>query len=255
MVLLAVLPSTSALAAQEPSAEEVIGKFIEATGGKDAYAKLTSRVSTGKITIADAGLTGPIVIYQKAPNLIRVTGNVGAVTFDRGFDGQVAYENHSMLGTRLIEGEERELMEEQSLFSPLLDLSRFYTRVDNRGAEPIDGRDAWKIELTMKSGQVITQWFDTESGLMVQMQMAVDSPAGKLEITSTTADWKDVTGVKVPFKTKQLIEPLKIEQTIEFTKIESNVAIPPEQFDPPEEVKDLIKEANQPATQPAGGGK
>ena len=37
----------------------------------------------------------------------------------------------------------------------------------------------------MKNGQKLTQWFDTETGLLTRMQMTMDSPMGKLEITST----------------------------------------------------------------------
>ena len=95
-----------------------------------------------------------------------------------------------------------------------------------------------------------SEWFDVESGLLARMHMDIDSPMGKLELTIGMSDWRDVGGVKVPFKSTQLIEPIGIEQTIQFTKIESNVDIPAEKFELPEEVQDLIKES--PATQPAG---
>jgi outer membrane lipoprotein-sorting protein len=242
----------SATATQQPTGEQIIERFVEVTGGKEAYAKQESRVSTGTTTIVGHDLTGPITIYQKAPNLTRVTGRVGDVTFDRGFDGKTGFEVHSMFGARLIEGEERELMQLQSLASPLIDLAESYTRVENVGVEPIDDRDAYKVELTMKSGQKLIEWFDIETGLLAQMHMTIDSAMGPLELTIVTSDWRDCDGVQVPFKTTHLIQPIAIEQTIELTKVESNVDIPADKFELPEEIRDLLDDPDtaEPATRP-----
>ena len=237
--------------ANEPTGEEVIQKFVDVTGGKDAYAKQTSRVMTGTMKIAEQNMGGTITIYQKAPNLTRVQGNVAGVTFDRGYDGKTAFEVHSMFGARLIEDDERELMEQQALASPLLSLASSYTSIENTGVEPVDERDAYRVELTMKSGQKIVQWYDVETGLLSKMHMAVDSPMGKLELTINMSDWRDVGGVKIPFKHTHHIDPIGIEQTMEFTKIEANVDIPAEKFELPEEVQDLLKDAQPATTQPA----
>jgi hypothetical protein len=250
--------SNASNATNEPTGEEVIAKFIEVTGGKDAYARQKTRVMTGTISIVGQNVSGPMTITQKAPNLTRVTGSVANVTFDRGFDGKTAYEVHSMLGTRIIEGTERELMEQQSLATPLNNLGGFFSSIENAGVEQIDDRDAYKIELTTKGGQKLTQWYDVESGLMSRMLMTMEMPMGKLEITINNSDWKDVGGVKVPHKMTQQIQPMGIEQNIEFTKIEANVDVPDEKFAPPEEVKEMLKEMNSaqppaPATQPSGG--
>ena len=239
-----------ATTSNEPTGEEVIQKFVDVTGGNDAYAKLKTRVMTGTMKIAEQNMGGPITILQKAPNLTRVQGNVAGVTFDRGFDGKTAFEVHSMFGARLLEEDERELMDQQALASPLLNLASAYTSIENTGVEPVDDRDAYRVELTMKSGQKIVEWYDVESGLLTKMHMAVDSPMGKLELTISMSDWRDVGGVKVPFKHLHHIDPIGIDQTMEFTKIEANVDIPAEKFEPPEEVQDLLKEAA--TTQPAG---
>jgi outer membrane lipoprotein-sorting protein len=257
-VLALIGVGASSNASNEPTGEEVLQRFIEVTGGKDAYAKLKSRSSTGTISMPQQNITGPITMLQKAPNLLRVTGSVANVTFDRGFDGTTAFEVHSMFGARIVEGDERQLMQLQSLSKFADDPSETYSSVENVGVEQIGDRDAYKIDLTMKNGPKLTQWFDTETGLLTRMQMPMDSPMGKLEIIINMSDWRDAGGVKGPFKMTQLIQPMGIEQTIEFTKIESNVDIPDEKFAPPEEVKEMLKEMNvaqQPATQPTGGRK
>jgi hypothetical protein len=243
-------PAAPTLAAQ-PTGEEVIAKFVEVTGGKDAYEKLNTRISTGTFAIPSQNMTGQITLMQKAPDQLQMSGQIAGVTFARGFDGRVAYEVNSAVGARLIEGDERDMVRQQALMNPLGGLSEFYTAIDNLGVEEIDGREAHKVELTMTSGQKLTEWFDTESGLLAKLHMTMDSLAGQLEITMDFNDWRDVDGVKLPFRMNQQIDPLGIEQTIEFTKVEHNVDIPAEKFALPDEVKDLLKESEPPTTAPA----
>jgi hypothetical protein len=234
----------------------IIRKFIEATGGADTYSKVKTRVTTGTIAMAPQGVGGDITIYQKAPDLIRVTGSVGGVTFDRGFDGHVAFDVNSMQGPRLLEGAEREFVEQQALASPLLNLDQNYQSIENLGVDQVDGRDAYKLELTTKSGQKFAEWYDSDSGLLVQMHMSLDSPMGKIEVLMNLTDWKEFGGFKLPTKMKQVIQPFGIEQNFEFTKFENNVEIPADKFELPEEVKDLVKATatTQPSTtQPSGG--
>ncbi len=254
---LSMICAAATARSNEPTGEEVIARFVEVTGGKEAYAKLKTRVSSGTLSMPQQNLTGQFTLYQQAPDHIVMTGDIGGMSFVRGFNGQFAYEANSAMGARIIEGEERQLMQQQALLDPLRNLKNFYSAIENLGVEQLDGQDAYKVELTMTSGQKVLQWFDTDSGLLVQMDMTIDSPVGQLEIKSATSDWREIGGIKVPFKTTQEIQPFGIEQTIEFTKVESNVEIPAAKFDLPEEVKDLVKdsETTMPATQPVGDRK
>jgi hypothetical protein len=51
-----------------PTAETVLNQYIEATGGKDAYKKITSRVLTGTVELTGANIMGPIKLTQAVPN-------------------------------------------------------------------------------------------------------------------------------------------------------------------------------------------
>lgn len=256
-VLALVLSPALAAAARAPSTqpdtsgEGVVRRFVEASGGGEAYAKVKSRLTTG--TIATQGVNGDITITQKAPNLVRITGNVAGVVFDRGFDGTTAFEVNSATGTRLIEGSERDLMQMQSLVNPLEIIGTYFQHIENLGVEQLDGRDTYKVELTTKDSEKLNEWFDVESGLLTQTQFATEiANAGKIEIVITFSDWQDQGGVKVPMRMKQLIQPYGIEQVYEFTKMETNVDLPADRFALPDEVKELVK-ANAATTQPAGG--
>lgn len=251
VVSFALACAAASVSAAQPTGKEVIERFVEVTGGNEAYAKLKTRVSTGTFAIPAQNLTGQITLMQKSPDQMRMDGQIAGMTFSRGFDGRTAYEVNSAMGARLIEGDERDLVRQQAMMNPLVGLDEFVTSIENVGVEEIDGREAHKLELTMTGGQQFTEWFDVESGLLSRIHMTMDSLAGPLEIAIGFEDWREVDGIKLPFKMNQRIDPLAIEQTFEFTKVESNVDIPAEKFALPEEVKVLLEETTPPATAPA----
>jgi len=51
-----------------PSVDEIAAKSAKGSGGKEAWAKLSTLVMTGTMEIPAAGLTGKIEVYSKAPN-------------------------------------------------------------------------------------------------------------------------------------------------------------------------------------------
>ena len=51
-----------------PSVDEIAAKCAKGSGGKEAWAKLSTLVMTGTMEIPAAGLTGKIEVYSKGPN-------------------------------------------------------------------------------------------------------------------------------------------------------------------------------------------
>ena len=62
IAILAVGGSSPAYAERDlPSAEEIFAKFVEASGGADAYAKLKNQVTKGTFAFPGMGMEGPMV--------------------------------------------------------------------------------------------------------------------------------------------------------------------------------------------------
>jgi outer membrane lipoprotein-sorting protein len=66
-----ILGCASVAAAQ--TADDVIEKHLTAIGGRAALAKLTSRTTTGTMTLSTPGgdVAGPIEVQHKQPNKVR----------------------------------------------------------------------------------------------------------------------------------------------------------------------------------------
>ena len=66
----------------------------------------------------------------------------------------------------------------------------------------IDDRDVQVVQGTSGAGTLATLYFDSESGLLVRMVRYADSRVGRLPTQFDYSDYRDVAGVKMPFKWK-----------------------------------------------------
>ena len=91
--------------AQTP--EEIIEKYLAATGGRAALGKLTSRTVVGSLTITSpvGDLSGTVEVYSKAPNKSRTlikldVPGVGQIIDDQRFDGTAGIDPGAVRGRR-----------------------------------------------------------------------------------------------------------------------------------------------------------
>ena len=68
--------------------------------------------------------------------------------------------------------------------------------------EPVEGKDAYKIEITSPSGKKSTDFFDKATGLKIRSIETQEGPQGPTSSTSDYEDYRDVNGVKIPYRLK-----------------------------------------------------
>src|SRR2546430_2970217 len=64
-------------AAQAPSVDQTLARYVHAVGGKAAIAKVTSRAMKGTLENSDDGTTSPAEVVAKAPNKYLSVVNLG----------------------------------------------------------------------------------------------------------------------------------------------------------------------------------
>jgi zinc protease len=239
-ITLGFLFAAAVCAADElPKGEAILDKYVEVTGGKAAYAKVKSDVSTGEMTLGAMGLKGKLTSYSQAPDkrLMEITiEGIGKIS--EGSNGDVAWSFSAMQGPRLKEGDEKAEALLQAKHGGDAEWRELYTKAETVGVEQIDGKDAYKVTVTPKSGKPQTRWYDKASGLLVKIAMTSKSPMGEINVESFPSDYRKEGELTVAHKITTKLAGQEMGMKID--KVEQNVEIPKEKFEPPAEVKALM---------------
>jgi outer membrane lipoprotein-sorting protein len=241
-ILAAALILTCARIASAQTADDVVEKFLAAIGGRAALAKVTSRSTTGTMTLSipNGTVSGSIEILNQQPNRIRTLIKLdlsslggGQLTREQRFDGTTGYVLDNLQGNREITGNQLESMKNTMFPTPLLAYKERGATVELAGKEKVDGRDAYVLIYKPKTGSVSRQLIDAETYLPVRVVVKVDTPeAGEVEQTSELSDYQVVDGIKIPFTIK--VSSATQSFTIAVTKVEHNVKIDEALFSRPD---------------------
>jgi hypothetical protein len=227
-IVLALAQTSSA-----QTADEVIEKSIAAMGGRAAMEKIKSRSMAGSIGLmTPAGeIPGTIEIQNAVPNKMRTlikadlsAFGAGQLQIDQRFNGADGYVFDNMQGDRPIGGNQLDNMKANSFPHPFLNYKAMGISVKLVGREQVGARDAFVLLFEPSAGSAVKQFVDAESYLPVRTMITVDLPqVGTVEQTAEASDFRDVDGVKTPFKLQ--VSSSVQGFTITFSKIENNVAV------------------------------
>ena len=229
-LLLALVVAALGVAADLPSGESLLQRSLERTGGAN-YAKARSVVMTGTVEMAGHNISGPISIYQSGDRSYTVIEFPGIGTVEEGFDGETAWEMSALQGARIKTGEEQAAAQRASRMTMLSSWRDFYKKAVTLGSEDVDGKPAWKVELTPTAGQPETYYLDRQSGLLVRITQTIPTALGDIPVDISMSDYRLVDGIQTPFSMTQ--KAMSQVMAMHFDKISYNQEIPASRFDPP----------------------
>jgi len=222
-----------AAGAELTSADEVIDRYTQAVGGKEAYEKLSSRVSKGTFELPAMGASGTIEIQAKAPNkTVSIIDLPGIGTIGRGYDGATAWSRDPQNGVREMTGGELAIQKRGAEFLQAVRLKELYPKRELKGKEKVGQREAYLVEAVPAEGGPVKMYFDIENSLLSKVELEVESSQGKLEVQTFLGDYTEVDGIKLPFTLRQAAGP--IEFVIKLQEVKHNVPVDDEKFKKPE---------------------
>jgi hypothetical protein len=222
-----------------PAAEKILDRYVEVTGGEQAYAKLKNRVSKAKFEIPAQGIKADLTIYSARPNKLYTLLESDAFgKIEKGTDGEVAWELSVMMGPQIKEGEEKALLMREATFDGVTHWRELYKKVECVSLEAVDDQPCYKIVLTPAEGAPVTRYYDKQSGLLVKVEMNVTTPMGTVPLESYISDYKPVDGVLLPYKVRVLV--MGTERLITTQSTEHNVKMPADRFELPQEIRALV---------------
>lgn len=186
------------------TAEEIIEKSIQATGGREAAAKMTSLVAKGSMEIVAMGGTAVTEMYSKAPDKrVSITTVDGYGEVKQGYDGKIAWSAEPQNGVVDVAGDNLVATRRDSQFNGELRWKELYPKAEVTGTEKIGDRACWIVKLTPAAGKPVIRSYDAETFLLTKVLTTTDSPQGPAEVTVVMSEYRDIgNGTKMPHTMK-----------------------------------------------------
>jgi zinc protease len=229
------------VSAQEapPSGREVINRFIEALGGREAILAQDGRHIFMKLAIPAQGMNGDLEVYTQPPNKMLATVAIAGIgEMRQGFDGTTGWMMNPMMGPMVLDSLQLQQMRQNADMYSNLYPEEMIASLETVGTETFEGATCYNVKVTTTWGESYNEYFDTTTGLQVGTRRQQESPMGQTESITIVSDYRELAGLKAPFKT--VVRTMGVDQvlTVDSAKV---VTVPDSVFALPPEIQALLK--------------
>ena len=215
-------------AANLPAAGQILDRYLEAVGGAAALRKISTRVQKGSFVSGDSRV--PYEIYAKGPNRrAAITHEPDGDTFNvfNGTSGWLEITASSPPGRDLTPSETA---------AAKLDADLQFTADPRRlvpdwrvlPPETIDGRQMYVLSGKPENMRPVRLYFDPRTGLLARVLRYTEVALGFTPVRIDYADYRDVDGVKIPFRWTQ--SRPSGSSTVRIETVQQNVPIEDSRF-------------------------
>jgi photosynthetic reaction center cytochrome c subunit len=225
-----VVPATGG-----PSADQILDKYIQALGGAQKLAGITSFAEKGTYQGYGAPDKHTVEIFAKAPGeratFVHTPGGDSTTAYDGKTGWIAAPDSDKPVPVLALTGGDldgakvdAELSFPARIKQVLSDWRVGYPiTIDDRDVQVVQGMSAGKSPVKL--------FFDKQSGLLVRVVRYADSPIGLNPTQIDYSDYRDVAGVKMPFK--WTVSWLDGRSITELSEVKPNVPVDAAKFAKP----------------------
>ena len=207
------------------TADEIIGKYLENTGGKTAWEKLQGIKMTA--TASAQGMEIPVEIYQTkdGKQLVKINFQGQDIT-QIAFDGETMWTTNFMtMQPEKSDAETTENMKKQiqDFPTPFINYKEKGFTVELMGKETKEGTETFKVKLTqspvmvdgIEEPNVSYYYFDTENFVPIVSESEIKQGPMKGQMNvSTMSDYQEVNGLYFPFALTMSGQAIKLKEVV-----------------------------------------
>jgi hypothetical protein len=185
------------------SAAQVLDRFVEATGGRAAYMRLTSSITSVTVTGWAESLSSgkrerielgkhTIEIYAKAPNqLLSVRKTPGKKESREGYDGKIGWiDQEGLTGAAELASQVMPKRRREAAFNAPLKWRELYEKAELIGVRRVEQRDAYAIRLTPPSEKPIVHYYDTQTRLLLRIDETEETGTRRKTAETYLSDYR-----------------------------------------------------------------
>ncbi len=197
-----VLPIANPANAGTPPAAQILDKYIQALGGADALAKVTSFSAKGISHLFGETHKDTTEIWAKAPNLLATYVHQEEGDVARTYDGKQAWVMLplTVVGQYPLTGSaiDGARLDAQMAFPG--GLKQFFTNWRVTYPSVVQGKPVYVVQGSLPTGLLATFYFDKQTGLLTRMIRYANSSMGRVPTQVDYSDYRAVNGVMFPYK-------------------------------------------------------
>ena len=218
-----------------PSADQVLDKYIQALGGSQRLASMTSFVARGTYQGYDDPEKHAAEIYAKAPNwrtiVVHGANGESISTYD-GHSGWIAApETDQPMPVMPLTGGDLEGAKVDATLSFPAGIKQAFSQWRVGFSTTISDRDVQVVQGSNPGESPVKFYFDQQSGLLVRVVRYANLPVGLNPTQIDFADYREVSGVKLPFR--WTVTWTDGRSITELSQVQPNAAIPAARFAKP----------------------
>jgi len=180
----------------------------------------------------------PFVLEMMRGHKSRLEIEFNGQTAVQVYDGKQGWKLRPFLNRHEVESftaDELQAVQNQAdLDGRLVDYAAQGTKVEADGVEQVEGKDAYKLKLTLKGGQVVHEWIDAQSFLEVKL----DGTPRKLDkkpraVSILLRDYRAVDGLMIPHLIETDVQGVQRAEKIQIEKVLVNPRLAESRFAKP----------------------
>lgn len=210
------------------TADEIIARYIKTIGGMERIQAVQALRRTGRFT-GSGGFEAVVVQENKRPNRVRQEFSLQGMTGITAYDGRTGWKIEPWQGKKdpesLSEEEMRDIVEESDFDGPLIDYQQKGNRVEFVGMEQVEGTDAFKLKVTLASGDVRYYYMDTDYYVPIKIESKRMIRGAEQEFETSLGDYKAVAGWYLPFSFETGLRGSQDRSKVTYQRVEANVSI------------------------------
>jgi hypothetical protein len=209
--------------------DAILGRHLEARGGRQALEAVGSVVMTGTLSMG-LGREASLTIAARRPQQIRIEIELEGIRGVYAFDGEQGWTVMPFMGkTEPVAMSPQELgwiRELADFDGPLVALRDMGHSLELLGPGDFDGRRVHMLEITSSRGASSTLLLDAEDHLLVAEIARRPVEDREVVVDTTFGEYREVSGVLFPHFIESAVRDAPIRQSISIERIELDVDLP-----------------------------
>lgn len=220
---MALLPALT----RAQTVDEVIARNIQAHGGMEKLRAVSTRRESAKFS--SGSFKADVSQVNKRPSGVREEFIIQGMAQVRAYDGKAGWQINPFQGRReaelLAEDDMKDLVVDADIDGPLVDYQQKGHKAELMGHDSVEGTDCYKVQLTLKNGDIRTYYLDTDSYLELKLETRTFIRGAPQESETYYGDYEQIGGLYFPFAIEQGQKgnPDRVRLTVE--KVEINPAV------------------------------